>query len=203
VLVALGVVEQRYQAVLAVLNDGDSVVEVARRFGVTRQSVHRWLREYAARGLAGLVDQSPRPVSCPHQMPPEVEALIVELRRGHPGWGPRSLLFQLEARGVEPLPGWSSVYRCLVRHGLIEPKTRRRKKADYKRWERSRAMELWQMDVVVGVMLADGWKASVVSGIDDHSRFIVSAHVVHRATARPVCDALAKAIGPMGFPPRC
>lgn len=81
-MVELGVVEQRYQAVLAVLNDDDSVVEVARRFGVTRQSVHRWLREYAARGLAGLVDQSPRPVSCPHQMPPEVEALIVELRRG-------------------------------------------------------------------------------------------------------------------------
>jgi hypothetical protein len=28
-------------------------------------------------------------------------------------------------------------------------------------------MELWQMDVVGGVMLADGWKASIVSGIDD------------------------------------
>ncbi len=55
-------------------------------------------------------------------MRPDVEALIVELRREHPGWGPRSLLFQLEATGVEPLPGRSSVYRCLVRHGLIEPK---------------------------------------------------------------------------------
>jgi transposase-like protein len=47
--------------VLAVLYDGDSIVEVGRRFGVTRQTVHRWLRQYAARGLAGLVDQSPRP----------------------------------------------------------------------------------------------------------------------------------------------
>jgi transposase InsO family protein len=200
VLVELGVVEQRRAAVLAVLNDGDTVVEVARRFGVTRQTVHRWLRQYAARGLAGLVDQSPRPDSCPHQMPPEVEALIVELRREHPSWGPRTLLFQLEARGVDPLPGRSSVYRCLVRHGLIEPKTRRRKKADYKRWERARAMELWQMDVVGGVMLADGWKASIVSGIDDHSRFIISAHVVRRATARPVCDALAKAMRAHGVP---
>ena len=147
-----------------------------------------------------MVDRSPRPDSCPHQMPPEVEALVVELRREHPSWGPRTLLFQLEARGVEPVPGRSSVYRCLVRHGLIEPKTRRRKKADYKRWERSRAMELWQMDVVGGVMLADGWKASIVSGIDDHSRFIVSAHVVRRATARPVCDALAKAMRAHGVP---
>lgn len=118
----------------------------------------------------------------------------------NPGWGPRTLLFKLEAAGVDPLPGRSSLYRCLVRHGLIEPAARRRKKADCKRWERLRAMELWQMDVVGGVMLADGWKASIVSGIDDHSRFVVSAHVVRRATARPVCDALSKAMRSHGVP---
>jgi transposase InsO family protein len=66
--------------------------------------------------------------------------------------------------------------------------------------ERSRAMELWQMDVVGGVMLADGWNASIVSGVDDHSRFCVSAHVVRRPTARPVCDALAKAMRAYGLP---
>ena len=85
VLVALGLVEQRLSAVLAVLNDGVSVTEVAERFGVTRQSVHRWLRRYAAQGLAGLVDQSSAPGSCPHQMIPEVEARIVEMRVEHPG----------------------------------------------------------------------------------------------------------------------
>ena len=56
------------------------------------------------------------------------------------------------------------------------------------------------MDVVGGVMLADGWKASIVSGIDDHSRFIVSALVVRRATARPVCDALGIAMAAHGVP---
>ena len=199
-LVELGVVEQRYAAVCEVINDGETVTAVAGRFGVTRQTVHRWLRQYAAKGLVGLVDRSAKPDSCPHQMPAVVEALIVELRQGNPGWGPVTLLFRLEAAGVDPLPGRSSVYRCLVRHGLIEPEARRRKRADYKRWERARPMELWQMDVVGGVMLADGWKASIVSGIDDHSRFIVSAHVVGRATARPVCDGLAKAMRSFGVP---
>ena len=73
VLVELSVVEQRYQAVLEVLNDGATVTDVARRNGVTRQTVHAWLRRYASRGLAGLADGSARPLSCPHQMPPEVE----------------------------------------------------------------------------------------------------------------------------------
>jgi hypothetical protein len=36
VLVELNLVEQRYQAVLAVLNDGPTVTDVARRFEVAR-----------------------------------------------------------------------------------------------------------------------------------------------------------------------
>jgi hypothetical protein len=49
-LVELGLVEQRYQAVLEVLNDGAAVVDVARRCGVARQTVHDWLRGYAVEG---------------------------------------------------------------------------------------------------------------------------------------------------------
>ena len=36
-LVELGLVEQRYKAVLEVLNDAASVTDVARRYGVSRQ----------------------------------------------------------------------------------------------------------------------------------------------------------------------
>ena len=54
VLVELNVVEQRYQAVLDVLA-GLTATEVARRFGVARQTVHEWLRRYARDGLKGLV----------------------------------------------------------------------------------------------------------------------------------------------------
>jgi len=200
VLVELGVVEQRLSAVLEVLNDGVSVTEVAERFGVTRQSVHRWLRRYADRGLAGLVDQSTAPGSCPHQMSPPVEARIVEMRVEHPGWGPRTIGFWLAKEGVDPVPGRSSIYRCLVRHRMITPEARKRSKGDYRRWERSRSMELWQMDIVGGVRLADGSEAKIVSGVDDHSRFCISAHVVPRATARPTCEALALAMRRYGVP---
>lgn len=199
-LVELGVVEQRYAAVREVLDDGATVVDVARRNGVTRQTVHEWLRNYAAHGLAGLVDASSRPHSCPHQMAPEVEARIVELRREQPGWGPVTIRDRLEREGVKPVPGRTSVYRALVRHGLIDPQARKRKRSDYIRWERSRSMELWQMDIVGGVRLADGSEAKIVSGIDDHSRFVISAYVVARATAKPTCDALALAMRRHGVP---
>ena len=87
-MVELSVVEQRYQAVLEVLG-GATVVDVARRYGVARQTMHTWLRRYASDGLAGLVDRSSRPDTCPHQISAVIEAQIVEMRKTHPGWGPR------------------------------------------------------------------------------------------------------------------
>ena len=200
-LVELGVVEQRYRAVLEVLDEGVPVTVVARRYGVARQTVHQWLRRYASEGgLGALADRSSKPESCPHQMPAAVEARIVGLRRAHPGWGPSRIVWQMEREGVTPLPGRSSVYRALVRHGLVEARKRRRRREDYRRWERGAAMELWQMDVMGRVHLADGLEVKIVTGLDDHSRFIVCAKVVARATARPVCQALAEALRRHGVP---
>jgi transposase len=196
-LVDLSMVEQRYDAVREVL-DGATVKDTAIRYGVDRRTLHRWLVRYASDGLAALADKSSKPDRCPHQMAPEVEARIVEMRRAHPGWGPRTILNKLR-REFESSPSRSAIYRCLIRHRLISPKPRRRRRDDYKRWERSRSMELWQIDVM-GARLGDGTGVAVVTGIDDHSRFCVIAKVVPRATARPVCDALLEALGRHGIP---
>ena len=193
-LVELGVVEQRYRAVLDVF-EGAPVVEVSRRNGVTRQTVHDWLRRYANDGgLGGLADRSSRPASCPHQMSAQLEAMIVAMRRAHPAWGPDRISWQLERDGVESVPGRSSIYRALLRHGLVEATKRKRRRDDYRRWERGRSMELWQMDVMGRVHLADGQEMKLVTGIDDLSRFAVCAKLVGRATARPVCVALLDAM---------
>ena len=198
-LAVVSVVEQRYLAVREVLDSGATVTDVALRYGVDRRTVHRWLVRYANEGLSALADRSSKPDRCPHQISPVVEALIVSMRRAHPGWGPRTILNQLRRRMAEP-PSRSSIYRVLVRHRLIDPKPRRRQRDDYKRWERSRPMELWQMDVMGGVRLVDGSQLSVVTGIDDHSRFCVIARLVVRATARPVCDALLVGLARHGVP---
>jgi transposase InsO family protein len=200
VLQELRVSELRYQAVLEVL-DGAVISMVARRYGVSRQTVHAWLRRYARDGaVLNLEDRSSRPHGCPHQMAAEMEARVLVLRDAHPRWGPTRIVYELAREGAVGVPGRSSVYRALVRNGRIDPAKRRRRRADYRRWERGRPMELWQMDVVGGVHLGDGVEVKVITGIDDNSRFVVSAKVVARATARPVCKALLEALGRHGVP---
>jgi Integrase core domain len=56
------------------------------------------------------------------------------------------------------------------------------------------------MDVVGGIGLADGSELKALTGIDDHSRFCVSAALMPRATARPVCAALTAALEVHGIP---
>lgn len=137
---------QRYDAVLGVIRDGFTVTEVAQKFGVSRQSVHTWMIRYRAVGLEALGKRSSRPLTSPAQIDGRIEARILELRRHHPSWGALHVRYQLQREGVTLLPPESSVYRALRRAGLIEEKAKRRVLPTYKRWERGRPMELWQMN---------------------------------------------------------
>src|SRR6266568_2533187 len=118
------------------------------------------------RGAGGPQPPGPSP-SLAH--PAEIEEAMCELRRAHPKWGLRRLVFEMGRRGHQVTR--SSVYRTLVRNGLVEPKSRRRRRKDYRRWERAAAMELWQLDVTASAFLTDGTEVKIVTGVDDHSRF--------------------------------
>jgi transposase InsO family protein len=135
----------------------------------------------------------------PWQIPAEVESAICELRRAHRRWGPKRLVFEMNRRGLGTVTR-STVYRVLVRNGLIEPRSGRRRRQDYMRWERPVAMQLWQLDVTASAFLADGREVKIVTGVDDHSRYYVLAKAVMRATARPVCQAFRDAMAACGVP---
>jgi transposase len=109
----LNVVEQRYRAVLEVLA-GIPVVEVAERFGVARQTVHRWMARYETDGIEGLADRSHAPKAHPWRIAADVEAVICELRRAHRRWGPRRLVSGRVAVDGLPGPGALSADRAGV-----------------------------------------------------------------------------------------
>ncbi len=67
-----------------------------------------WVRRFRAGGLSAWVDRSRRPDTCPHQTDEVVEALVCELRRAHPRWGPARLAYEPERREVVPVLGCAS-----------------------------------------------------------------------------------------------
>jgi transposase InsO family protein len=129
-----------------------------------------------------------------------VEVRLVELRGLHPGWGADRLRYRLEREGVEPLPSRAAIGRALVRLGLVGPGRRRGARREYRRWERGRPMELWQLDVMGSVLLGDGGELKAVTAIDDHSRFCLAVGLVERASSRPVCGVFARILAEFGAP---
>jgi transposase InsO family protein len=209
-LVVLSVVEQRLDAVRAVL-DGADVAEVAARAGVHRATLHRWVARYLTDRPAGLADRSHRPRGCPRQAADVVEVAVAEMRREHPRWGSRRIrLEMLRKPGPRSpaglvVPSERTIDRILHRQGLARARPRKRPRESYVRFERPGPMQLWQMDIVGGLRLVSAVtgelrEAKVVTAVDDHSRYCVIATVAERATSRAVCLALAEALARFGVP---
>lgn len=126
--------------------------------------------------------------------------MVCQLRRTYPRWGAQRVAHELTLRGVEAPPSRSSVNRILVRHGLVAAEQQNHKRK-YRRWQRDAPMQLWQIDIIGGVFLADGRECKLVTGIDDHARFVVMATVVAESEARAVCAAFITAMATFGVPP--
>ena len=151
-LVVLSKVEQRLDAVRAVLG-GAKVSEVAGSVGVSRQRLHTWLTRYLLEGggRAGGPVASARVVS----------ARDAGAGAGQ-GGGAAAATFAVgcetdpdgAAEDVgrrETIPATATINRILIKLGLVQPRKRKRPKDSYKRWERPRPMQLWQLDIVGGV----------------------------------------------------
>jgi transposase InsO family protein len=149
--------------------------------------------------MTGLIDRSRRPHRSPSKLSAEVEAQICQMRRQHPRWGARRISHELGRQGVDRVPSRATVHRVLVRNGLIDPQDQHHKRK-YKRWQREAPMHLWQLDIVGGVPLADGRECKLLTGIDDHSRFVVLATVLATPSARQVAEAFTAAMRRYGVP---
>ena len=145
---------------------------------------------------------SRRPRTSPSRLPAETEALVCELRRAHPRWGARRIAFEVAQRGTDRPPSRATVHRVLERNGMVVPQAQRHKRK-YKRWQRETPMALWQLDLVGGIYLADGRECKLLSGIDDHSRFVVCAAVLAVPSGRAVADAFTAAMRTTGCRRRC
>jgi transposase len=111
--------------ILKVLAKEDSVVDLAKEYGVSRKTIYKWLARYQARGLSGLVDESRRPLSSPMRTSAELALEIVQLRKAHPRWGPKKLATVIARNHpMEETPSIVTIARVLRGVGLMQ-RTRR------------------------------------------------------------------------------
>jgi transposase-like protein len=86
----LSAAEQRYQAVLSVIEGGLSVTDAAAKVGVSRQTLRGWLARYAGAGLEGCGSVAPAAVVSASDAGRDRGAASRAARAASGGWGLRS-----------------------------------------------------------------------------------------------------------------
>ena len=106
---------------VAKLLDGESMTEVCREFGISRKTGYKIFTRYKQSGFEALSDRSRRPVRYANQLPPQIEGLIVTLKREKPHWGARKIRELLVRRLDQDvrIPAKSTIHAVLHRHGLV------------------------------------------------------------------------------------
>src|SRR5918999_4840228 len=94
--------ELRLEVLLEPERTGDTVAEVCRRRGISRDTFYEYRRRHQAEGVMGLEPRTKRPVRSPRQIDVDLEVEICRLRRDHPRWGARRIRAELRRSGVDP-----------------------------------------------------------------------------------------------------
>jgi transposase InsO family protein len=197
VLKVVTMAELRLEVLFEPKRTGETVADVCRRYGISRDTYYRYRRRYLAEGIDGLEDRSRKPKTSPARIPAETEVRIVEMRTAHPRWGARRIRAELERAGFEA-PAVSTVHQTLRRNGLVAAQPPRRRKAD-QRFEREISNDLWQIDAT-RIVLSDGDVAWVVDLLDDHSRYLLAAIAAEKATTDLAWDVFEIAASRYGLP---
>lgn len=151
--------------------------ELCERYGISRQTGHTLLGRWRVEGVDALKDRSRAPERSPQRVPEPVQAVLLEARRAHPKWGPRTILAWVRKRRPElALPAASTVGDLFGRAGLIEP---RRRPRIWRHPGRTSLVvrgpnELWATDFKGQFRLRDGKQCYPLTATDAYTRFLLA-----------------------------
>jgi putative transposase len=112
---------------VARLIEGEKMAPLCAEFGISRKTGYKIYDRYKECGTQAFTDRSRRPYRQANRLPPQLEALIVRLKRTYPDWGAPKIREKLSQQFTGPhLPAISTVHAVLDRHSLVKRRKRRR-----------------------------------------------------------------------------
>lgn len=108
--------------------EGEAMTNLCVEFAISRKTGYKIYQRYRESGAEALTDRSRKPYRYANQLPPQLEAQIVGLKRDKPHWGARKIRELLVRRlpGDIKLPANSTIHAVLDRNGLVKRMGRRR-----------------------------------------------------------------------------
>jgi putative transposase len=187
---------------VARLLEGEKMAPLCAAFGISRKTGYKIFERYKDCGVAAFSDRSRRPYRQANRLPPQLEAVIVRLKREYPGWGAPKIREKLRRQSPAPqLPAISTVHAVLDRHGLVRRRRRRRARATGTELSRpSEPNALWCADYKGEFMLGDRRYCYPLTITDFASRFLLTCEALSTTQEKFAFTVFERTFKEFGLP---
>ena len=199
---ACSAMEERLRFVARLL-EGEAMTDVCREFGISRKTGYKLFNRYKEEGGSAFTDRSRRPVRYANQLPPQIESLVVGLKRDKPHWGARKIRELLVRRlpGDLRVPARSTIHAVLDRHGLVKRMGRVRRRATGTPLSEGAAPnDLWCTDFKGEFKLGNGRYCYPLTVTDHASRFLLLCEALDSVREEPAIAAFEQLFRERGLP---
>lgn len=174
------------------------------QFGISRKTGYKWVERYREHGPRGLEARRSVPLSCPHEMAPEMAHRLVELRKEHTTWGPKKLRARLQALGVDQVPAASTIGELLKKRGLIRQPGRRvfPPKTPSELAPAERPNDTWCVDFKGYFELGNKLRCHPLTITDHASRYLIKCEALTKTDVTAVLPHFDRAFREFGLPER-
>lgn len=184
--------------------EGESIKDLAREFGISEKTAHKFLRRWKDEGVEGLRERSRAPQRIPHRTSPEVVELILATRRAHPTWGARKIKQRLQVThpGV-PTPSSFTMQAWMRGAGLIALSRRRRRhvpQAPTGLTQPQQPNDVWATDFKGQFRLGNGQLCYPLTVTDLNSRYVLGCEALENTQGAPVWPIFERLFGEYGVP---
>jgi transposase InsO family protein len=179
------------------------MTELCAAFGISRKTGYKYLERYEEAGLEGLKDRLRAPHRHPNRTPQEVERRILRLRGRFPRWGSKKILAWLGSHEPElALPVRSTTDEILKRHGLVEPRRRRRRATPSARplIEADAPNRVWPVDFKGHFRVGDGQRCDPLTITDGCSRYALECKALTLPKLEDVQECFVRVFCKFGLP---
>lgn len=188
---------------IARLLEGEAMTDLCVEFGISRKTGYKIYDRYKESGAEALSDRSRRPWRYANQLPPQIEAQIVGLKRGKPHWGARKIRELLLRRLASEIkvPARSTIHAVLDRNGLVKHMGKRRNRAEGTALsEGANPNDLWCADFKGEFTLGNKRYCYPLTVSDHASRYLLMCEALESTCEDTAFEAFEQLFRERGLP---
>lgn len=197
-----GVMEER----VAMFREYDSgafgVSELARRYGISRETFYQWKRRREGGDADWFRDRASIPGTCPHRTEARLAEAVTAMKRRFPSFGPKKVRAKLlEAQPRVAWPSASTMGDILKQAGLTAARSRRRREPSPGEIVAGGvvANDEWSMDFKGWFRTRGGLRVDPLTVVDTACRYLLTVQIVPPDYAG-VRSELERVFGEAGLP---